>query len=244
MFNFHFFHLLRLRLSLSLSLCLLLSLSVSLFSQTPRDASVELSADVQSNPPRIHLHWVSNQNASKHFVYRKLKNSTSWGALMGNLSGQDTTFTDTTVSFGVSYEYRVLREAPAYSGYGYINAGIEVPGIEQRGGLILVVDETFTSTLRPEISRLISDMEGDGWTVKEIPVARNARPSDVKAQISTAYNQIMPRPKALFLLGHVPVPYSGDLAPDGHTDHIGAWPAVDIVEIKVSKRCTIATVTY
>jgi hypothetical protein len=31
--------------------------------------------------------------------------------------------------------------------------------------------------------------------------------------------------KALFLLGHVPVPYSGNLNPDGHPDHQGAWPA-------------------
>jgi len=27
------------------------------------------------------------------------------------------------------------------------------------------------------------------------------------------------------LLGHVPVPYSGEVFPDGHQDHEGAWPA-------------------
>jgi Bacterial Ig domain len=31
--------------------------------------------------------------------------------------------------------------------------------------------------------------------------------------------------KAVFLLGHVPAPYSGNLAPDDHPDHRGAWPA-------------------
>src|SRR5262249_22985188 len=31
--------------------------------------------------------------------------------------------------------------------------------------------------------------------------------------------------QAVFLLGHIPVPYSGDLAPDGHVEHMGAWPA-------------------
>ena len=30
---------------------------------------------------------------------------------------------------------------------------------------------------------------------------------------------------AVLLLGHVPVPYSGDFAPDGHSAHKGAWPA-------------------
>jgi hypothetical protein len=28
-----------------------------------------------------------------------------------------------------------------------------------------------------------------------------------------------------YVLGHVPVPYSGNIAPDGHSGHIGAWPA-------------------
>src|SRR6185503_3639869 len=31
--------------------------------------------------------------------------------------------------------------------------------------------------------------------------------------------------KSVFLFGHVPVPYSGQLNPDGHADHVGAWPA-------------------
>ncbi|MFA6292231.1 MAG: hypothetical protein WC637_10640, partial [Victivallales bacterium] len=33
------------------------------------------------------------------------------------------------------------------------------------------------------------------------------------------------RTKALFLLGRIPVPYSGDIMPDGHSNHRGAWPA-------------------
>jgi len=31
--------------------------------------------------------------------------------------------------------------------------------------------------------------------------------------------------KSIFLLGRVPVPYSGDINPDGHPDHLGAWPS-------------------
>jgi PKD repeat protein len=30
--------------------------------------------------------------------------------------------------------------------------------------------------------------------------------------------------KAVFIVGHVPVPYSGNINPDGHPDHLGAWP--------------------
>ncbi|MEI6900871.1 MAG: T9SS type A sorting domain-containing protein, partial [Bacteroidota bacterium] len=31
--------------------------------------------------------------------------------------------------------------------------------------------------------------------------------------------------RAIFIIGHVPVPYSGDLNTDGHPDHKGAWPS-------------------
>ncbi len=47
----------------------------------------------------------------------------------------------------------------------------------------------------------------------------------MKALIVGAYNQDNVNTKAVFLLGRVPVPYSGDINPDGHTDHRGAWPA-------------------
>ena len=30
---------------------------------------------------------------------------------------------------------------------------------------------------------------------------------------------------SLFLIGHIPIPYSGNITADGHYDHKGAWPA-------------------
>jgi hypothetical protein len=30
--------------------------------------------------------------------------------------------------------------------------------------------------------------------------------------------------EAVFIIGHVAVPFSGDIAPDGHPEHLGAWP--------------------
>jgi hypothetical protein len=42
--------------------------------------------------------------------------------------------------------------------------------------------------------------------------------------IVNAY-QAHPNTNAVFLLGHIPVPYSGELNPDAHSNHKGAWPA-------------------
>lgn len=203
--------------------CLGLSLSPS-FAQTTQDAAVELSAQVQSNPPRITLNWVPNASTTQYTIARKLKNSSTWGANLATLPGDATTFTDTTVLIGSNYEYRVLRTAAAFTGYGYINSGIEVPVVEARGNLIMVVDQTFAVSLENEINRWISDATGDGWRVTKIEVDRNATAADVKAQIKEVYDNSSPKAKCVFIFGHVPVPYSGQLNPDGHPDHVGAWP--------------------
>ena len=50
-------------------------------------------------------------------------------------------------------------------------------------------------------------------------------PGSVREQIRSVYNSDPANVKALFLFGHVPVPYSGDIMPDGHANHKGAWPA-------------------
>lgn len=194
-------------------------------SQSCQDASVELSAVVQADPPRITLHWRENTTATQHTVYRKLKSGSSWGAIIGSLSGIETQFIDSTVSVGVSYEYRVVRQASNYSGYGYINAGIEVPVVHSRGILILIVDETFVDSLASEIARLRHDLEGDGWKVVQHTVARDAAVPYVKSLIVQTYDLDRNNTKAVFLLGRIPVPYSGDIYPDGHDDHEGAWPA-------------------
>ena len=51
----------------------------------------------------------------------------------------------------------------------------------------------------------------------------------VKAIVKQDYLADSTHVRSLFILGHVPVPYSGDIAPDGHTpgngNHQGAWPA-------------------
>ena len=169
--------------------------------------------------------WRPNATATQHFVYRKLKNATNWGSVIGTLPGDATQFVDSTVSKSISYEYRVLRQAALYSGYGYINAGIEVPAIDERGIIILAVDDMVADSLAVEIDQLIADYEGDGWQVKRIDVPRNGTAVETKNMIKAVYNENMSATKALCLLGHVRVPYSGELNPDGHPDHLGGWPA-------------------
>lgn len=204
---------------------LALFFSANLFSQTCQDVSVQLSAVVQNSPPQITLNWVANSSATSHTVFRKLKTATTFGASIASLAGNATQYIDNNVSVGVSYEYKITRSIPSYVGYGYINSGIEIAVTENRGKLILVIDTTFITTLAPEIKRLQNDLEGDGWKIITHYVSRTAPVTSVKALIVADFNADVTNTKAVFLLGHVPVPYSGDLYPDGHPDHEGAWPA-------------------
>ena len=121
-------------------------------SQTCQDVSVELSAAVQASPPQITLSWVANSNATQYTVYRKLKEDAAWGSAIATLAGTETQYLDNAAEAGISYEYKIVRAANGFTGYGYINAGIDVPAIEQRGVLILVVDNTFSGPLSLEIA--------------------------------------------------------------------------------------------
>src|SRR6185295_10099117 len=141
------------------------------------------------------------------------------------LAGTATSYADTSAVAGLAYEYQVVKNAGSYTGYGYIQAGINVPLVESRGKVVLIVDNTYASGLAAELTRLQQDLAGDGWTVLRHDVARNDAVVNVKNLIKADYDADPANVKAVFLFGHVPVPYSGLLNPDGHPDHYGAWPA-------------------
>ncbi len=115
-----------------------------------------------------------------------------------------------------------LAERPKY---GYILAGSNLTAIENRGSLLLVVDDAYSQALTDEIAQLEHDLWGDGWKVHKIEVNRNDAVTAVKALIVNKFQQF-PDLKMVYLLGHLPVPYSGNFYADGHIEgHWGAWPA-------------------
>lgn len=212
-----------------------------LLAQTPsQDLSVMLRAEVQATPAQIRIIWPADATATAFKVNRKTLSATSWGGFVATLPGTDTAYTDNSVSAGTLYEYRIQRTTPSGTTYGYIVSGIETELAYNKGYLVLVVDSFFTTDLAPEISQLIKDYEGDGWFVKRMDVSRSAAVADVKAQIKTLYDESPTDTRSVMLLGHVPVPYSGVINPDGHPDHLGAWPA-DVFYGEMTSTWTDAT---
>ena len=188
--------------------------------------SVQLWATVTSSPASITLNWKSHPNTTGFTVFRKLKGGTSWGSSIASLGSTVTQFVDNGVQVNTSYEYKVVRTTSNLgSGYGYVNAGIQLQMVESRGKVVLVVDNTFTNSLSAQLTQLRNDLEGEGWTVVRHDVSRTAAVTAVKSLIQGTYAADPTNVKAVLLVGHVPVPRSGALAPDGHSDHYGAWSA-------------------
>ena len=190
------------------------------------DFSVQVSAMVQEVPPKITLSWLQDSSTlpTSYIVSRKTLGAPCWGPAT-TLRGSATSFTDTNVTVGAAYEYQVVKRTRHYNGYGYLYAGINVPLTERRGTLLLVVENTYAEALTNELTRLQQDLIGDGWTVKRLDVNRTDSVNHVKKLIRAEYDSDPANVKSVFLFGHVPVPYSGNIVPDGHLpDHQGAWP--------------------
>ena len=203
---------------------MLIWLTWTALSQTTMDYTIQTSVITQLNPSRIELNWDADTNATGYSISRKLKTSNTWTVLTNSLPGSATQFTD-TVNAGIAYEYRIIRNSNTITAFSYTYSGIEVPAQEYRGRLILIIDSTHASALAPEIEQLMADLSGDGWKVLRHDVSPADSVTFIKSLITADYNADIANTRCVFLLGHVPVPYSGNLNPDGHPDHQGAWPA-------------------
>ncbi len=195
------------------------------FSQPAIQYAVRLEATVQTTPPAITLHWDAGTGATGFDLYRKLPDQSAWMTHLGSLPANAVSYTDTTVMEGQAYDYKMVKHASGYTGYGYIQAGMEIPATEDRGRLILLADSALQAQIPVEIETLKSALVADGWEVVYHAVSANDSVPLVKNLIKADYQADKARTRAVFLLGHIPVPYSGNLNPDGHSNHQGAWPA-------------------
>ena len=200
-----------------------------------RDSTIALSATTSSTIPYVTLNWPATGSSSLAIFVRS-KGASSWGAAI-NLPGSATSYPDPNAQPGVVYEYSLHTP---YGVMGALAAGYNIPLVNQRGNAILLVDNTMSLPLAPEIARLVQNMTADGWVVYRHDVprqtvdpttagtgvgpARLAELQNIRTILQTDYNTAPTQNWSLMILGHVPVPYSGNDAWDGHSEHIGAWP--------------------
>ncbi len=165
---------------------------------------------------------------------------------------------ENALQVGTRFDYRFQKLYVDGSASGAflpgIIAGIQTPPILNRGRVLLVVENSLVHDPDPakrldtELTQFKSDLIGDGWLVEdgtetEDGIATAPRHDDaswsqanidavnqLKQKIVRVYNQYSPPElNVVILIGHVPVPYTGMSAPDGHANyysvgnHFGAW---------------------
>lgn len=201
----------------------------------------QMIATTSPGTPSIQLEWPPYSGSANltYKVYKKSTSSSAWGnPVSGTLASTTYTWTDTDVVSGSAYEYQLTG-----NNFGYLYSGFNVDTPINRGRIILLVESSVATPLTSKIDRLKSDLVGDGWEVVQINVASSSSVVSVKSQLVAEYNNDPINTKALFIIGHVPVPYSGDRALDGHyPDHEGAWPT-DAFYADMNGTWTDSTVT-
>ncbi len=187
-------------------------------------SSVKIWAEVSTSPPAIKLRWVLDPDAANYIVFRKTKTARTWGNALATLPKDSSSFTDRNVKVGETYEYRINRTGGPVAGTGYIFAGIQAEALHWRGSVLLLVDSMINAQLKNDIDTWKKDVSNEGWFVLTFVPTSAMKVTDIKDRIKN-FKVSYPDLRAVFILGHVKVPYSGNLAPDGHPDHAGAWPA-------------------
>lgn len=216
----------------------------TLSAQGPRDFTVALRASYDAASKAVTVSWPRSADAVQYEVYRKGISVTDFPTTpLAVLDSTSTAYSDAGCDEGTGYEYRVLRlsrrqvgkdsvtGAPVFSQWiatGYVFGGSKVVPAD-RGRVLLVIDSTMQQALVRQLDTLRNDLEAEGWTVKRrfVPRAEQFDSGKVMFVRTMIKEEHKADPlSAIFLIGRVPIPYSGNTAPDGHRpDHLGAWPA-------------------
>lgn len=218
-------------------LLMLLATSASAQTQSEKlSVFIEISHFTDSS---VSFSWDS-PNRTFTNISRKTIAEIDWTPLVSNYT--ESTYTDTT-STNIEYEYKfqVANSENANNAYGYIAFGTNIAAKTSRGNLLLVIDDRFATTLATEIVQLQQDAIADGYNPALLYVNQDENVTSVKAKIDAQH--ATSTLSGIYLIGHVPVPKSGIITPDGHGDHRGAW-AADLYYVSTSAHWTDSTTNY
>lgn len=191
-----------------------------------------------------------------YYIYENLSNFKQDYKYIGNVGPTATEWTDKTYTKGQIREYKIEKKNTSNQAvaYDFITVGNEVKRNGLSGSILVLVDDEVFPALSTEIGVLLNDLKGESWEVAVQPLSRKMTPPQVKDLIKAANESSKIGLTTLYLIGHIPVPYSGYFSshgewypPDGHVEgsgnHTGAWPA-DMYYADLDGVWTDATVTY
>ncbi|MEM0895500.1 MAG: hypothetical protein AAGJ79_01350 [Verrucomicrobiota bacterium] len=187
--------------------------------------SILVDAEIDSSVPSITVRWPLRTDILDYTLTRVDEDGSE--AFSTTLAGDSTGYIDSSINTGEIFEYRVRASTTSYRvANGVVAAAIDLPAVEERGSVLLVIEESVSRSLSREFNQLRLDLCGDGWEVSQESVRADETPHSVRARIiQWADPRQAAVDRAVFLIGRVPVAESGYFAPDGHTNHLGPWPS-------------------
>ncbi len=199
--------------------------------------SVPLWLEYDTSTYQATLKWIGDDTATEYHV-NEIEYDPIGLTPIATLLGTDIEYPLGELNPGEEYGYLIKKD---FFGEGVITMGLEIPAVHERGRCLIAIDDTLTIPLQLEIAQLIDDLAMDGWEVDTINVPRTEGVVAVKSMVVDWYDANYNNSQTLFILGHVAVPYSGNNAHDGHSDHQGAW-AADLFYGEIDGNWTDATV--
>ncbi len=223
----------------------LIFISSGLLAQlTTKDYVIQVEAVTKSDSNLVRLNWKKHRFAVNYLIFRTNLSTTETNVL-ANLdsigSKNDSySFADKELEANTRYMYEIVGYSGIQANYanktqllgwgatGYITTGVNLIPKESQGKVLLVIDDTLKSLLKPEITTLTNDLIAEGWVVHTTYVPRTTKFN--KGNVRVTKDSILKYfydygITSVYLLGRVAVPYSGLINPDAHPDHLGAWPA-------------------
>ncbi len=204
---------------------LLIFFSLNIQAQNSYSKILAITTTVNEPTKTIKLSWNKIPIATGYTLSKKLRNDLTWTFLKTLTANSDTTFTDTLTNTLSGYEYQIITVGANVEATGYVYAAINLPAQHYNGRLLLIVDSAYINYCSQEIKQYMLDIIKEGWSCSLRFVDRATRVPQVKQIINSMYQQDIANTKGIFILGHIAIPYSGIIYPDGHPDHEGAWPA-------------------
>lgn len=205
-----------------------------------KDYAVLATATASTSPASISISWNSDSNTQSYSIDRKLKSDVNWSNV-ATLPANATQYVDNSVNVGEAFEYRITRTTCQLTAYGYLYAGIALAETDFRGTILLLVDQNYAAAITNELDQYEMDLIGDGYRINRQIVDPSLGVAAIKNIVLQQYS-LDPGITTVLSIGHLPAPYSGNFAPDGHSERIGAQPA-DAYYGDIDGTWTDATVT-
>lgn len=205
-----------------LSLIFLFFFNIS-FSQVAVDLkkSVPFWFEYDTTTNNASLKWI-NDDLANTYVLNELNFSPLGLSPIDTLEGSMNEVPLGELASGETYNYLMKKD---FVGEGVITLGLEVPAVHDRGRCLIAIDDTLALPLQIEIEQLIIDLTMDGWEVDTLNIPRTTDVVAVKSMVVDWHDENYEASQTLFILGHIAVPYSGNSAHDGHSNHQGSWAA-------------------